>query len=122
MAKTWPGVVIACLLGAVPIIALVLVRWLGTGPEDAATLPAEVIETAAASPRTIDVSAPASLLPKPTTAEAEVEPEVVDPLLEPRVAPAQVAQVARAAQVARKSTTAPTNPTPAPVRSSWFHR
>ncbi len=31
--KTWLGVVIACLLGAVPIILLVLVRWQGNGPE-----------------------------------------------------------------------------------------
>jgi len=118
--KAWPGVLIACLLGALPIIALVLVRWQGNGAEDSAT-PTEVIETRAAPTQIIDVSAPASTVPKPASTAAE--PEVVDAPLEPRVAPAAAAQVARlklsSPPISRPS---PAPSSPAPVRSSWFHR
>ena len=136
--KTWPGVVIACLLGAMPIIALVLVRWQSNGPEDPLP-PIGVIETAPPPTGAVDISAPASLAAKPAMVEPEPEPEVVDALLEPGVAPAAAAQVAHTKStagmadstrpsadrvLASKPSSRP-NPgpcLPAPVRSSWFHR
>jgi len=129
--KGWLGVVIACLLGAVPIITLALVRWQGNGAEVPET-PTEVFATAAAATQVSDIFAPASQVGPALT---EVEPEVAEAPLEPGGVPAAAAPVART-----KSTVAPTNtarpsadrglaskPTqaahaPAPVRSSWFHR
>jgi hypothetical protein len=122
--KTWLGVVIACLLGATPIIALVLVRWQGNGAEVPATS-TEAIETGSAPTQVIAVSPPASLLPKSAIAEAELE--VVDAPLTPGVAPEAVAQGARTKRTPSLTSPQLSGPSPAPstsapVRRSWFHR
>jgi len=121
--KTWLGVVITCLLGALPIVTLVLVRKPGSAPE---VLPrsTEVFETAAAPPQVIGVSAPAAALPE---AAIEAAPEVLAAPLEPGVA--RAAGVPSACSNSAPTLRSPPTPrrtpavsSPAPSRTSWFHR
>ena len=121
--KTSLGVVITCFLGALPIIALVFVRGQGSALEVPPS-PTEVIATAAAPTQVGEVSARAAVLPK---SALEAEPEVVATPREPRVAPAAAVQIARAKSAPALCSPPSSGPTaavssPAPLRTSWFHR
>lgn len=124
-SKTWLGVAVTCLLGALPIIALALVRAHGQGSAADAPPPLEAFETGAARTQLVEVSAPAGEDSAPAT--SEFEPKRVDDQLEPPVAPAPVAPIARAKNspsLAPRTLAKPSRApdAAAPVRHSWFHR
>jgi hypothetical protein len=138
--RTSVGVIIACLLGAVPVIVLALSRWQGEQSEEP-TEPLSITETQTAPTRAIDSATAAAVETKPPLAERD--PELSDISLEPLEIPANPAQDSRtkSAPIATRSmqrsgdhllASKPTNaaqsgaprlsspPRPAPVQSAWF--
>jgi len=136
------GMIITCLLGALPIIALALVRWHGQEPDDREASEAlQITETRGTSAQANDSLTPARVVP--TVPIAERDPDAIDTSLEPREPPPPLAQLsptksrsapARATppsgahSLASKPTHAAQSdvanhtvtPCPAPVQSAWF--